>query len=60
MSKIKIVNEKYGYCPECGDNYSKYNDQILLLKRVSFVIFDKKTGEIMIKCAKCKKEIKIS
>ena len=58
MNKVKIDNEKYLYCPDCGANYCRYNESIVLMKRVSFVIIDKITGEILTKCAKCKREIK--
>ena len=60
MSRIIIDNEKFLHCPVCGENYARYNQEMILLKRVSFAVIDKKTSEITVKCIKCKKEIKIS
>jgi len=58
--KIQVKNEKFLHCPECGTNYGRYNEDILLLKRIAFVAIEK-TGDktITVKCAKCKHEIKI-
>lgn len=60
MTKIEIKNEKLMHCPTCGEIYCKYNDEILLFKKVSTVFIDRKVNEITVKCAKCKEEIKIS
>jgi len=60
MSRIVIDNEKLHFCPNCGENYCRNNDSLMLLKRISFVFIDKNTGEILVKCSKCKEEIKIS
>ena len=60
MNKVKIDGEKYLYCPSCGGNYCKYNDDVMLFKQISIVIYSKSTGEMTVRCIKCKKEIKIS
>ena len=60
MEFIKIENSKEIICDKCGEINVITNGQLSLLKKVSYVLVDKATGEIEYRCLKCKKVTKIS
>lgn len=60
MYEIHIDDGEKKQCECCHEIYAIYNEKEMLIRNMTLVYMDKKSGYIKIKCKRCKSWIKIT
>lgn len=58
-NELHIQNSKKRECPTCRSVYGMYNSDEIILRKISFVYINEKTGETIVKCKRCKSMVHV-